>query len=203
MKIDSITIQNDGYVHCKSCFYTAHDFVSNNTDYTFSTGINKLVGEIDSGNWAISYLISMYKHRPKDFVLFEQPYATVNNNFVSLDELSEITCYMDKLDPLFSAKKTVKKLIIQGLEHSKLNYSCDDIKELFYLDGERFERPLCGVGNEIFRAMAAIGYSYGKEIFCFPWLSNRRFEGYHNNLAGLVTILKNLNKIIILPIGRE
>lgn len=200
MNIKEIFITNDGYIHCKSNFYSSQDIL-NSTSFNFGVGINKLIGEIDSGIWAISYLLSMYKHRPEDFVLFEQPKVTVNSQVISLNELSKFSCYMDKLDPLFSSNHSVKKLIMQGLYHSKLNCSCDDIKNLFYIDSERFERPLDGVGNEIFKAMAAIGFSYKKEIFCFPWLSNRRFESYHENLTTLLQILEKLGKTVIIPVG--
>ena len=143
----------------------------------------------------------MYKHRPQDFILFEQPKVTVNSQMISLNELSKFSCYMDELDPLFSSKHSVKKLITRGLSHSKSNCSYDDIKNLFCLDNERFEQPLKSVGNERFRAMAAIGYSYGKQIFCFPWLSHSRFEHYSGQLMWLFDLLKNLDKICILPIG--
>lgn len=201
MKINNISIKNEGYVYCKSSFYSAHDSLSEYSYYSFSPGINKLIGEIDSGNWAISYLLSMYKHRPEDFVLFEQPKVTVNNKCISLNKLSEFSCYMDKSDPLFSTSHSVKECIIQGLDHSKLNCSYDDVKNLFCIDSERFERPLNGVGNEIFKSMAAIGFSYKKEIFCFPWLSNRRFESYHENLTILLQILENIGKTVIIPVG--
>ena len=200
MNIKKIIITNDGYIHCKSNFYSSQDIL-NNTSFNFGVGINKLIGEIDSGIWAISYLLSMYKHRPEDFVLFEQPKVIVKSQVISLNEFSKFSCYMDKLDPLFSSNHSVKKLIMQGLDHSKLNCSYDDIKNLFYIDSERFERPLDGVGNEIFKAMAAIGFSYKKEIFCFPWLSNRRFESYHENLATLLQILEKLGKTVIIPVG--
>ena len=201
MKINSINIKNEGYVYCKSAFYTAQDSLSNHSCYSFSQGVNKLIGEIDSGNWAISYLLSMYKHRPDDFILFEQPNVAVNNKCISLNELSEFSCYMDKLDPLFSAANSVKEHITQGLDHSKLNYSYDDIKSLFHIDSERFECPINSVGNEIFKSMAAIGFSYKKEIFCFPWLSNKRFESYHENLTTLLQILESLEKTVIIPVG--
>ena len=201
MEISNISIKNDGYVYCKSSFYSAQDSLSNHSCYSFSRGINKLIGEIDSGNWAVSYLLSMYKHRPEDFVLFEQPIVAVNNKWISLNELSEFSCYMDKIDPLFSANNSVKEHIKQGLDYSKLNCSYDDIKNLFHIDSERFERSLKGVGNEIFKAMAAIGFSYKKEIFCFPWLSNKRFESYHENLTSLLQILEKLEKTIIIPVG--
>lgn len=196
-----INIQNEGYVYCKSSFYSAQDGISKYVCYSFSTGINKLMGEIDSGNWAISYLLSMYRHRPEDFILFEQPGATINDEYISLDELSKFSCYMDELFPLFSQNLSVKKLVSKGLKYSKLNCSCEDIKDMFCIDSERFERPLTGVGNEIFKAMAAIGFSYKKEIFCFPWLSNKRFESYHENLTTLLRILENLKKVIIIPVG--
>ena len=201
MKINDIKIQNEGYVYCKSSFYSAQDSLSNCMNYTFSIGINKLIGEIDSGNWAISYLLSMYKHRPEDFILFEKTKATVNNEEISLTELSEISCYMDKLDPLFLYNDSINKLIMQGLEYSNLNCSYDDIRDLFHIDIERFQRPLSGVGNEVFKAMAAIGFSYKKEIFCFPWLSNKRFDSYHKHLTTLLQILEKLKKIVIIPVG--
>ena len=201
MVINDIRIKNEGYVFCKSSFYSAQDSLSHDSCYPFSRGINKLIGEIDSGNWAISYLLSMYKHRPEDFVLFEQPEAVVNNKSVSLNELSAFSCYMDPLDPLFDPAVSVKDSVIQGLAYSKQNDSYDAVKNLFYLDSERFERPLSATGNEIFRSMAAIGFSYKKEIFCFPWLSDRRFESYHENLTALLQIFENLGKTVILPVG--
>ena len=203
MKISNINVQNNGYVHCKSNFYSAHDTLSINSQYTFSVGVNRLIGEIDSGNWAISYLLSMYEHRSDDFILFAPPEVYINNQLVSLKELSKYSCYMDRLHPLFSENDSVRKTVMKGLKYSKLNCSCDDVKALFYLDEERFERPISGVGNEIFRAMAAIGFSYGKEVFCFPWLSRKRFEGYHRNLTTLLEILEDLKKVVIVPVSAE
>lgn len=201
MIINNIKFQSEGYVYCKSNFYSAQDTISNNKIYTFSSGVNNLVGEIDSGNWAVSYLLSMYEHRPKDFILGENPKITVNDKLLSLNEISEISCYMDELYPLFSSKSSIKKSIIKGLKQGKSSYSYDNIKNLFDLDSQRVEHSLKGVGNERFRAMAAIGLACGKEIFCFPWLSNRRFESYHENLTTLLQILEKLGKTVIIPVG--
>lgn len=76
-----------------------------------------------------------------------------------------------KVFTLFSTGKSVRKLIMQGIKKNKLDCTPDDIKALFELDDQRFERPVKCVGNERFRAMAAIGYAYGKQVYCFPWLS--------------------------------
>ena len=202
MRIVNVSVQNEGYVFCNSNFYSAQDTLSNSTCYNFSIGINKLQGEIDSGNWAISYLLSMYKHRPKDFVLFDSTTVMVNNDkTISIDELSLYSCYLDKLDPLFTYSVPVNKLVLKGLKRSHSKYSCDDIKSLFQIDNERFERPLSGVGNEIFKAMAAIAFANGKEIYCFPWLSNKRFSLYDKNLTELLETLKECGKIVIMPVG--
>lgn len=202
MTIECISVKNEGYVYCKSSFYSAQDCLSSNTSYTFSVGINKLIDEIDSGVWAVSYLLSMYKHRFNDFILFEEPKVSVNDSIVSLNDISEYSCYMDKLYPLFSTQDSVRKLVSRGLEKAKLNYSSDDIRELFHIDNERFERPITGVGNEIFRAMSAVGYAYGKKVYCFPWLSKKRFNGYHGHIVDLLDILEKLKKVVILPLGK-
>lgn len=104
MEITCIDTINEGYVHCRSNFYSAFDILSSGAGYHFSVGINKLIGEIDSGVWAISYLLSMYKYRKKDFVLFNQPVVAVNKDPISLNDLSQYTCYMDELYSLFSKK---------------------------------------------------------------------------------------------------
>ena len=203
MKIEKIKIQNEGYVYCRSGFYTAFDVPSKNNKYEFVRGINKLIGEIDSGNWAISYLLSMYTHKPEDFTLFEEVKVFVNDEIMSVDKLAEYSCYIDETYPLFSTDFSIRELVKDGIEKNKLNYSPDDIKDLFCIDSQRFERPVKCVGNERFRAMSAIGFCNNKEIYCFPWLSHHRYEAFHRNLSGLMEILESLNKIVIVPIGKK
>ena len=201
MKKDIIKIRASGYVYCNSEFYSAQDTISENKEYTFLPGINNLVGDIDSENWAISYLISMYNRRSKDFILFDKPKIELNGEAVGISELSATACYMDKSYHLFSSKKTVRQLVLQGIKRNHIELSADEVMALFLISEDRFDRPLKGVGNEIFKAMAAVAYCNRKEIFCFPWMSYRRYEGYHYNLSGLLEILESLNKVVILPIG--
>ena len=200
MKIKGVTVINEGYVHCSSNFYSAHDIL-NNLKFSFSVGINKITGEIDSGIWAISYLLSMYRYKPENFVLFQQPTVLVNDENMSLDELAEFSCYMDTSYPLFSDNVSVRELVSNGLKYSKIKYTVDDIKSLFSLSDKRFESSLSTVGNEIFRAMSAVAFAYDKQIFCFPWLSKMRFDKYHQNLTILLQMLEKFNKTVILPIG--
>ncbi|MEE0859594.1 MAG: hypothetical protein U0M12_09060 [Acutalibacteraceae bacterium] len=75
----------------------------------------------------------MYKYRAKDFILFKQPQVTVNKTAVSLNEFSEYSCYMDEIYPLFSTKSSIRKLVLKGIRKNNLEFSPDDIKELYFI----------------------------------------------------------------------
>ena len=203
MKINKITVRNDGYIHCKSNFYSAHDCLNNSQNYIFNKGINKMYGEIDSGIWAMSYLLSMYNRNSKDFILFNNPEVCVNDKRMFIEDFLEYSCYMDTSYDLFSKSKSVRKLIEKGIRRSNLDYSPDDIRDLFCIKHVCFDNSLNASGNEIFKCMAAIAYSYGKQVFCFPWLSYMRYEGFHDNIKWLIKMLENLDRIVILPLGKE
>ena len=85
MKIESIKVVNNGYINCKSSYYTTCDVLDGNVTYNFTNGLNTLVGDIDSGIWAISYLLSMYKYDNNKKLLFLPQTVTVNNNTIDLD----------------------------------------------------------------------------------------------------------------------
>lgn len=197
-----ILIFNDGYVMCKSDFYSAKDTLSP-FEYHFTSGVNKLVGEIDSGVWGVSYLLSMYRHNREDFVLFKDCTVIVDDTTLALDEFSEYSCYMDAIYPLFNTKIPVNKLVEKAINSNKLECDAESIRELFCIDRERFMRPLSQLGNEKFKAMAAIGYANKKQVFCFPWLSHKRYTYYHENLQELIKILADLNKVVVLPVGKK
>lgn len=213
MNIERISFKADGYVSCKSCFYKSGDLLSERTDYSFKKGINMLVNDIDAYVWAVSYYLSMYKYRPKDFTLFDfnnvgtkkfkDEKITVNDTVMSLKEFSEYSCYMDeKLYPLFSTRKTIRQLVEKGIKKNKLNCTADEIKEIFRLDEGRFERPVTQVGNERFRSMAAIGYAFGKQVYCFPWHSRFMAEYCKGHFSFLLPKLDELGMIVIFPVGR-
>ncbi len=203
MKIDTIMVKNDGYIYCESEFYSVHDILDKSSDYKFSVGVNTLYGGIDSGNWGVSYLLSMFKYNFSQSSLFLPYTAVVNNETVSLEQLWQYTCYMDKLYPLFSEKKTARQLVLEGIRENGILASPEDICDLFYISPDRFERPISGMGNERFKAMAAIGYSHGKEVFCFPWFSKKRLDGFHNQIPGALTVLESLKKVVILPLEQK
>ena len=201
MDIHSIKIQIDGYISCRSSFYYVEDVVESKT-FNFSKGLNKLVGEIDSGIFGISYLISMYDKINKKTV-FSEPIAYVNDSAIPLQELSKYSCYLDESNRLFSSKKTARRLITEGLQNSKLPYSPDEICELFKISDFRFNRCINAMGNERYKAMAAIGFCHEKQIFCFPWFSAKRYNCFKIHMTHIIDTLSELGKIIILPTGYE
>ena len=203
MKIETIDVMCEGYVCCESGFYTAQDILQVDSSYSFVKGSNKIYGEIDSGVWAVSYLLSMYGHKSKNFSFLKQPKVVVNGSVVPLQNIVPYSCYMDRSYPLFSGNSSIKKMVVKGIRTNQLNVTPEEVRQIFGIDLERFERPLVSAGNEIFKAMAAIGYCYEKQIYCFPWLSQMRFHGYHQNLNGVIDILDSLGRIAIVPIGSE
>ena len=73
-----IFIKNRGYIDCKSGFYSVSDILDEESEYCFNVGVNMLRGEIDSGAFGISYLISMYDSIDKE-TLFLPHIAVVDD----------------------------------------------------------------------------------------------------------------------------
>lgn len=203
VKIENIRIENGGHIFCRSEFYSVLDVLPDNVTYEFSNGINVLLDDIDSGNWAVSYLLSMYRYEAHKTPLFSPMNAIVNNDIIPLTQLWEYTCYMDRIFPLFRSRRTVSHLISQGIKMNGISTSAEYIRELFHIDRERYCRPLKNTGNEIYKVMAAIGYVYGKQVFCFPWFSRRRYNAFHDHMSEALNVLNTLGKIVILPLEKE
>ena len=199
MKINKILLQSDGFIRCRSSFYLTRDSINYIDTYEFTSGYNEMIGEIDSGIWAPSYLLSMYTIRPTDFISFENTILTVNERETNLKDFSKYTCYLDEMHPLFSTSTTVEKKIARGLKKSNSEKTAEEIREMFELTPERFDRPLRAVGNERYRAMAAIGYAYGKEVFCMPWFSSVRIKYFRGHFQVIKSVLEKEQKIFIFP----
>ena len=202
MDINEIRISASGCVNCVSRAYTVCDFLDEQK-FLFNKGANILYGDIDSGIFGISYLISMYEKIDKrNLMSFQLPLeATVNGEKMPISELAKYSCYIDSSYNLYSTKRTVREQVTKGLKHSKLSYNADEICEIFRMEKFRFDSPLKATGNERYQAMAAIGFSYGKQVFCFPWLSKTRYENFKVRIPFLLDVLASYGKISILPLG--
>ncbi|MBP3495351.1 MAG: hypothetical protein J6K52_04010 [Clostridia bacterium] len=203
MKINSIEIITSGFVECKSCFYSVHDTITIPTQFKFNTGAHLLTGEIDSGIFAISYLISMKSQVKKYAIILDPVEVKINGKESTLEELEKYACYIDKSNKNFSKKKTIREQIEENIKERNLNMTAEQIRDMFFITDFRFENPITAVGNERLQAMAAIGFSQGKQIFCFPWLSHSRFEGYAIRMEKLFEIFKKIGAIAIVPKGYD
>ena len=103
MDIKTLEIKNlDARCICHSRFYTAPLMTKDNYTYAFKPGLNILGGDPDEGYWSISYALPMMKFSPKDFYIFSEPDIYVNNEKISFDEISKISCYLDECYPLYN-----------------------------------------------------------------------------------------------------
>ena len=159
-------------------------------------------GEIDSGLWAISYFLSMFGADKKSIILHETPIIQLNGCNMSMEQIQSKAVYLDASFPFFRNSFSVCKNIEKGLRKSKSDFSVCDISTMFELTKERLDRPISACGNEKLRAMAAIGFSYGKIIYCYPWMSYRRYIYFQSHIRLNEKALMPYNTIEILPIGR-
>ena len=192
---NGFSITQDGYVQCRSSRYTC-DTTIDNEEFHFSPGLNILKGDIDE-SWAISYLLSMYSERPKDFMLESEPEIVAKDKRISLNDISGSICYIDECYSLFKSKKQVKSLIENGISSTGNQMTANEIVQIFSL--EQLDRQVRYCGNEKWRSMCAIGCAYGKDIFCFPWISRKMGKYYQGHLKKVISELCKLQKIIILP----
>lgn len=193
-----LRIRADGYVTCRSGFYTAVDILPEK-EAVFSVGVNRLTGEIDSGIWAVSYLLSMYEYRPKDFAACREAAVIVDGQTVSLKDLSRCSCYIDEKYPLFSSRRSTRRQIVEGLKRSGMQHTPEEIRSIFGIDESRFDRPIKAVGNARYQAMAAVAYAHGRTIFCFPWMSRRRLAAVEGRLSATLQTLTDRGMLVILP----
>ena len=127
--------------------------------------------------------------------------AKVDGINTKLSELAKQSCYMDVSYPLFSSNKSTISLIGRGLKKSKLPYTVNDIINMFDIQSKNHLRSIKQTGNEKIKIMAAVGFAFGKEIFCFPWMSQKRYDSFNMHMDVSLNILSKNNKIVILPIG--
>lgn len=193
-----LTISNfDAFVRCRSIF-GEYLSICNKFNYTFRVGTTILFGDIDDYPWAISYILSNFKNNCDDFILNGEEKILYLGNHLTLSELTKHTCYLDRE---FNNKRdfTVREYIEEGCLIKNSTHSIEEIKELFSLTDDRMLKKIDQVGNEFVRSLAAIGYVDGKDIFCFPWLSAKKYKYYQYSIDHICRVLTGLGKIVIVP----
>lgn len=129
--------------------------------------------------------------------IFSDTYIRFNNQLVTLNVLHQYVCNIDDR----SSTKTIRRRVEQGLKANRLSYSPDEIREMFWIDKERFERPIKEVGNAFLCCNAAIGFANNKKIYCFPWMSKLKMEYYSERIKYVCATLSKLDCIVLLPVS--
>ncbi len=129
----------------------------------------------------------------------------INGNYVSRKELQELSCFVGSSSSkkIFN-KPTVKDEINNALKFSNISMNIIDIINYFSLTPGRLNRLLKYTGNEHWRASLAIGYSGGKMIYCFPYVTEKlSSELLRLRIDEFIIRLKNEGNIIIIPSSKK
>lgn len=100
-------------------------------------------------------------------------------------------------------KKTIRECIESGVRETAQECDAQMIGNLFNVSKERVERNIRYASGERWKASAAIGYAYGKKIFCYPWMNSKDVELLRQQLSETIKILIDCECIIIFPTTTE
>ena len=196
-------INTEGFAKCQSVFGSYYS-VLDNYSWQFNSGITVISGDIDSGGWTLCYLLSMCG-REKNIIIDPASKLVYNNVEYSFVQFAKKVGYIDKRLGLsyFENYCTVEKLLRKKLMSSKSSLLYENVISLFQLDKQRLHRPLIQCGNEYIRARAAIEFASGKDVFCFPWLSDKQFNYYKEHICFVCSVLSENSKIVIIPTANQ
>ena len=100
-------------------------------------------------------------------------------------------------------KSSVKKRVEQGIKKNRLDCTAEDIRKLFLIASERYDRPLNQVGIDLFSCNAAINLVNRKMIYCFPWLSQKHFPYCKVKIEKICRVLSDYGKLVLLPVSNQ
>jgi ABC-type dipeptide/oligopeptide/nickel transport system ATPase subunit len=172
-----------------------------NFSYCFSScKIYGIIGECGSGGWALSYTIAG-KEKLKNGEI------KINDNLVDVKELQKYSFYVGEgISNVGIRKNSIFKQLQTGIKTSgRKDYSVEDIIELFGLSKDRLNYKIEELSWERWRASLAIGFAYGKRIYCFPWCNTSFVNDLIINpcIYRCFEILKQDGAIILLPTGTQ
>lgn len=194
-KYQNIANCRTDYQFCRKSFLSiTYQFEKNN--------VYGLVSDFGCGSWGLVTCIGgRAEERGKGKIL-------LNDKEILSNELSVYSAFVtEKIFPEINSSEnlmTVKECIQKALEISGQEYSAEEIKSIFRLSDERFDRPLEYVSGEIWLISMAINFALGKQIFCYPWLNERdinRFEIAYE--LGVIDYLRERGKIILVPTSQK
>ncbi len=185
-------------VTCKSSRYQSREsFLKIN--YTFYSGnVYGIISDFGYGSWGVVTCLGgrFSEHYTGQIVINNGEILPINlahhSAFVGERIIDSINSFENLLTP--------KECIEKSLAISKLPFSIKEIKDMFGLSDERFERNLDQVGVEINRISIAINFALDKSVFCFPWLNEHSILDIS---IPIIDILRRYEKIILIPTSQQ
>ena len=191
-----------GYFICESSSLGLFNSTCDDFTYSFPAGAYILTGEIDSGAWAFASTLCPRKGKNRS-TMFPDTKFYFKGKEVSLAEIRMHVCDIDNKKKGAINNKSIRYRIEKGLHHSDINYTPEELSEMFWIHKDRFEKPIYAVGNEFICCNAAIGFANGKQIYCFPWISKLRMETYYTRIKHICEVLTKMGCVVIVPISNQ
>ena len=92
----------------------------------------------------------------------------------------------------------MRSYIEKYLDKNKIDFSLQDLQQMFSISDARIDRALCGIGIEIWKFSFLAGFLQSKKIFSFPWLnSNHLF--WNMDFSLIFDTIKSFAGIILIP----
>ena len=203
MRIFSLKfIEFQDMVECDSMnFHSRESFLPIN--YEFKPGnVYGLISDFGCGSWGLSTCIG------GRFTTNHSGKILLNKNEITSDELKKYGCFVcEKNYEILNIKdnfSSPRECIEKALSFTMQPYSSKQIKEMFSLSNERFERPLSYASGEIWLISIAINFALGKQIFCYPWLNEIDIGRFQiANTHNIIRLLKDTGKIVIIPSSQK
>lgn len=198
-KVDRIQLKSvSASCECKLLNYGAMIDGFSNFTYDFKKGnIYGVIDEFGLGGWALSYVLA-------GKCKLYQGEVIINNKAIDNNVLQNFACYVGEdggRRKLLGIKSmTVREQILMGIHTNKsFCNSYQQIQSLFGLSNERVDRKIELISGERWKASMAIGYAWGKSIYCFPWLNYKYMRQLEAHIKLCMKPLIEVGAIIIIP----
>ncbi len=121
----------------------------------------------------------------------------IGNDLYS-DSSSKIWRKSAKID-----RNTIKEQIDYGIRKYNLELEGEEVRQLFNISSERYERNINYISGERMKASAAIAYAHDKNVYCYPWMNSSDIEHLKEQIRNTINVLKQKNALIIIPTTTE
>lgn len=100
-------------------------------------------------------------------------------------------------------RKTIKEQIEAGVRANDSELSADTVQNMFELLEPRLGRSIRYVSGARWKFSIAIGYAYGKKIFCYPWMNSKDIGMMEEQMRKHIEILTDNNCFVVFPTTKE